>query len=662
MNKKLYHGAVWYPELWSSHVLDQDLQLMKQAGINAVRIGEFAWSVFEPEEGKADISTFAAFIRMLHQHGIDTVMCTPTVTPPVWLTHNHPERLFVNRQGQALGHGSRQHICTNNPYFRERAAFIIEKIAEALSGEPGLIAWQLDNEFKSHVAECYCGTCRKLWHEWLEHRYGTIEALNEAWGTAVWSETYYSFRQVPQPGATPFIHNTSLSTMYQLFSMEKIAEFALMQADIIRRYSEAPITHNSSIAFHLDNEQLFAGLDFASYDTYASRANVSAYLINCDLYRNYKPGRGFWVMETSTSHSGSVENLPQVHPYGYVQAEAVAAYALGATGFCYWPWRQQRAGSEQTHGAVISTWGAPTIGYRNVQEVEAARRVIEPLFLATRPMQAEVAITYSDRAKAFLRTETHKTLQHRGLVSGFYERILWLGIHRDEVPEGGSLAGYKLLFTPFLPYVSSAYMQQALQFVENGGIWVAGPLTGGRTEEHTFHTDAALSLLEHAAGVRTAFTYPMDGTGSTGTAFGVNAPLSLWSSVFEPVEAAAIGLIEGGLSPGLSFLTEYKRGKGKLVMLGSMPEGPDGEEMLRRMIAHYASEAAVTLCTDTTKGTIVAPRQGEGFVLWVIVNMDGNGGQITLPPAGIDGITGAAVPAGKLEVGAYEYRLIRFEE
>ncbi len=136
----------------------------------------------------------------------------------------------------------------------------------------------------------------RLWHDWLKNRYGVIERLNEAWGTDVWSETYQTFEQVPQPGPAPFLHHASLRTMYQLFSMEMIASFADEQAKIIRCYSDAPITHNGSVMFSVDNERMFQNLDFASYDTYASQENASAFLLNCDLWRNLKQGRPFWIL------------------------------------------------------------------------------------------------------------------------------------------------------------------------------------------------------------------------------------------------------------------------------------------------------------------------------------------------------------------------------
>ncbi|TVY02899.1 beta-galactosidase [Paenibacillus cremeus] len=659
MTTKLYHGAAYYPELWSADVIEEDIQIMKEAGINVVRIGEFAWSRMEPEEGKIDLGFFVDIIKKMHENGIDTVMCTPTPTPPIWFTHGHPERMYVDEHGHTMDHGSRQHPCTNNRYFREKAAIITEHIAKAVGRLPGLIGWQLDNEFKAHVAECMCSGCKNLWHQWLKQRYGTIEALNSAWGADIWSEAYLSFEQVPQPGFAPFLHNSSLRTNYQRFSFEKIAEFSDEQADIIRKYSDMPITHNSSVMFHVDNERLFKNLDFASFDTYATYDNTKAYLINCDLWRNFKKGRDFWIMETSPSHSASLESYAVPHPNGYLRVEAVAAYALGAEAFCYWLWRQQRAGCEQPHGSVISSWGKPTVGFLNVLEVEAARKAIEPIITSTRPTQAEVGMTYSDISKAFLKTEPHRKLHHRSLVTEFYNLILTQGIHRDLLPEGSDLSGYKLLFTPFLPYLSDELLSRAEAFVRAGGIWVVGPLSGGRTEEHTIHTDAGLGKLDQLAGVATLYTYPMDGTGTMGEAFGVSSPLSMWSAVFEPLEATAVGTLQQGLAPDKAFITERRLGEGKIVMLGSMPSGEQGEVLLKKLIDHYTTDAGVTQRTDVTSGTIVAPRHGNGFTVWFIVNMDGKGGKVTLPQGGLDLLSGEHVPAGTMELGRYEFRTIR---
>lgn len=140
--------------------------------------------------------------------------------------------------------------------------------------------------------------------------------------------------------------------------------------------------------------------------------------------------------------------------------------------------------------------GEPDVGYDHVLEVEQARREVEHIMLATDPLQAETAVVYSDRAKVFLKTEPHRGLHYRTLITEFYNRLLKMGIHRDVILEGSSLDGYKLLFTPFIHYLPPAFIKKAEAFAQSGGIWIAGPLTGGRTENHTVHTDCGLGELE----------------------------------------------------------------------------------------------------------------------------------------------------------------------
>lgn len=166
-------------------------------------------------------------------------------------------------------------------------------MARELGTLPGVIAWQLDNEFKCHVSECMCDTCKGLWHQWLEEKYGDIQSLNNAWGAQIWSEEYRSFDQVPQPLPTPMLHNTSLALNYKQFSREKIAEFAVSQAAIIRSYSAAPITHNTFLTFALDQELLFDQLDFVSYDMYPNCDQYHDALFCYDLYRSLKQDGSF---------------------------------------------------------------------------------------------------------------------------------------------------------------------------------------------------------------------------------------------------------------------------------------------------------------------------------------------------------------------------------
>lgn len=660
MKSQLYYGAAYYPELWDEKTIEEDIRYMKKVGINVVRMGEFAWAKMEPKQDQIDISFFVDIIDKLYENGIETIICTPTPTPPIWLTHGHPERMYVDADGTVMSHGARQHVCTNNPFFRERSRIIIEAMSKAVGNHPGVIAWQTDNEFKCHVQECMCSTCKKLWHEWLREKYGTIDNLNRAWGTMIWSEYYHDFEQVPQPYKTPFLHNASLSTAYRMFSREKIAEYNDEQIKAIRKYSDKPITHNTGRGFALDNERLFKNLDFASFDAYPNCDQYNQMLLNYDIWRNTKKGKPFWVMETSPSHNGHLHGYQKPHRNGFLTAEVVSAYAMGAQGFSYWLWRQQRTGCELPHSAILSAWGKPTLGFDNVVNAGKAREEIEPIILETKPSQAELAITYSDRARVFFLTESLEKIDYIKVMEQLHHIVLDMGIHRDLIFEGADLEGYKLLMTPFMPYVSDEYLNRAKAFVEKGGIWIVGPLTGWRTGEHTVHTDAGLGNLEKIAGVETTYIYSMTGTQAEGHAFGMSAPLGLLSAVFEPKGAKVMGTVHGGVTPGLAFITEHKIGKGKMVMVGSTPQGEAGKAMIKKIIDHYACEAGISLRFNTTPGTIVAPRQSEDKKVWVIVNMDGKGGSVEIPQQGFDLLRQQAIEPGLMSVGSYEYKIIEF--
>ena len=618
--------AAYYPELWPADCIDKDIRLMHEAGVNTVRMGEFAWADMEPVPGKFNLEFFMDVISKLHENGISTVFCTPTATPPIWLSHEHPERLFLGTDGMRMSHGARQHFCTNNPLFRERGRIIVKAIAKKISKLPGLIAWQTDNEMKSHVSECCCDECRRQWHVWLKQRYGSIKELNRRWGTSLWSQKYSSFSQVPVPLKTPFTHNPSLQTDYRRFSREKIIEFQDEQVSIIRKYSKAPITHNSNVRHYLNHCRHYANLDFASFDAYYDADNYLRMIMDYDIWRNLKPGRKFWVMETSPSHSGCILGYPKLHRESYLNAELVAAFALGAGGFGYWLWRQQRSGAEMPHGAIISSWGEPTIGFEDVKEASASLKKIYTVLESSEVAKAEIAVVYSDMARAFFLTEPLEGIDYIERMQEFYRILMGTGFHRDLVSEEDELEGRRLLLTPYLPFIPDRLLEKALAMVKRGGTWIVGPLSGCRTENHTLYTESALMPeLEKAAGVRTIYTFSPTNNGISGTAFGIKAPLSLWSSFFRSEGARVLGVIDDTRLAGLSFITENKYGKGKIVMLGSMPSGNSGKQLLGKMLVHYAGELRISQKLDVPEGNLAVPRKSNNGNFWIVINLDGRG-------------------------------------
>ena len=658
MNLELLYGVAYYPELWDKEKISSDIEHMHELGINVARMGEFSWSTMEPEEGLINLDFFINTIKTLNNNHIKTVFCIPTPTPPIWVTHNHPERLHVNSDNVRMSHGARQHICTNNQYFRQRSRIISEEIARQISPLNGVIAWQIDNELKGHVSECHCETCCKLWHEWLESRYGSIAVLNETWGNAIWSQEYLDFNQVPVPLPTPFAHNPALSTAYKRFHREKVTEFQNELAAIIRQYSDAPITHNSSMKHYVDNELLFSELDFASFDDYHDCDNPQGMLMDYDLWRNIKPGKSFWVMETSPGNSGCILGYRRAHRPGYLTAESIAAYALGAEAFCYWQWRQHRAGVEMPHGAILTAWGAPSAGYKDVMDAGKEIKKIAPLITGSKPVQGKIAIVYSDIARAYLLTEPLEGPDYLQLMSDWYRIVLATGYHRDLIYEGHFLDDYQVVMTPFLPHIREDFIDRVENFVINGGTWIVGPLSGHRTLEHTANTDAALGQrLENLAGIKTAFMFSPTHSEETGEAFGASVPLSLWSSFYDLESAISIGKVVNGVGKGKHFITENQVGKGKVVLIGSMPSGDEGKVVLHKLISRYAGGCDHF---EVSEGTYAAPRVDNTGKIVFVINMDGQGGWINLPSGGSDALNeGVILEPGRLNIEAHGYRAIR---
>lgn len=663
--KRLIHSACYYPELWPAEDIDRDIAEMQKLGINTVRMGEFGWSLMEPKEGRISVDFFRLVMDKFHVANIGVVFCTPTATPPVWLTYEHPERLFVNAEGETLIHGARQHASYEHPVVRKACMRVVEACAKAIGNHPALVAWQIDNELKCHIAEDFSKAAIANWHQWLKHRFVTIDALNEAWGTHMWSEHYQSFEQVPAPLKTPFMHNASLSTAYRMFNRERIAEFSDEQCAIIRRYSNAPISHNTNPGFSVNHERLFKNLDFAAFDAYPSSQGWSSLVFRSDMYRAAKPGRPFWLMETSASYNGWLGEHSPAHPEGFLVAEAVLLYGLGSEAFSYWLWRQQRTGVEIAHSAVMSAWFKPGTGYEQVKKVEAARKQLEPLLLASKPQAAEIAITWSDHARAMIETEPFDKsdgfpTNYQGLIEQWHTAVRNQGYFRDVRYAGAELRGLKLLMTPAMPYVSDEFLARVKSFVSDGGIWLIGPGTGTRTAEHAVPVDAGLGKLEALAGVVTEFIFPLTGTGATGTAFNQTFPLTGWCAAVKTVDdqTQVLGKLNAEQAPGASFFTERSFGKGKVVLMSAHPVGDAGKTFLEALIQHYAKEAQVSPPIIVSAGTVVCPRvDQQGRSLWVVVNMDGKGGSLKTPAGTTDALNGQ--PVTTIELKRYEWRVLK---
>lgn len=634
---KLLHGVSYYPDLWPESEIARDIELMKSLGIDMVRLGDFAWSKMEPEEGKISLEFHRRVVDRLHAAGIRAVFCTPTAGPPIWLTHGHPERCFTPADGRPMSHGSRQHASYEHPVVRDACLRIAEAIGVAFGDHPGVECFQIDNELKCHVDQDFNPWAVAGFRRFLEARFGTIDALNDAWHTGIWSVRYQSFDQIPPPLPTPFAHSNSLVNAWLEFTYERISAFCEEQAAVIRRHSIKPITHNTHLFFPIGFERLFRRLDFASFDTYSPATSWHRTTVLADLFRPTCGRSPFWVMETSCAHNGYSLDHEPMHPPGYLAAEAMTFFAGGAGAFAYWLWRAMPAGVEMPHSAVLNAWGTPQWGAGEVKRVSETLAEHRMLLESTTPAVADVVITWSDRARNMFRSEplgSNKTfkLDYRESIERIHRLLLEAHLPREIRFEGDSLDGVKLLITPTMPCVDDEYFDRAEAFVRAGGVWICGPLTGYRTAEQTSHLETGLfKRLEQLAGVETVFSHPLTGTNAEADAFEARAPLAGWCFGFRPrdVLTRTLGVVRGPHADGMPFITTRKVDRGTIILVGAIPQESAGDAMVSRLISHAASIAGVRSRFTTSPGTIAYERRdsrGKSTVL--AVNLDGKGGEL----------------------------------
>jgi beta-galactosidase len=352
----MYFGVDYYPEHWMypyAGTPDQpvsrwarDAELMVAAGINAVRMGEFAWGLYEPEEGKYSFDWMRQAMDVMGKHGLKVVLGTPTAAPPIWLAQQHPEILPVDERGLRHHEGTRRAYCMNSDVYWEYCRRIIRATAKALGDHPQLIAWQIDNGLGGHMtAASFNEETRRDWHAWLKAKYETIERLNELMGLRFWGQTVTDWTQVPMPMSAPTVHNPALVLDWMRFSSDTIIAFAKMQADLLHELTpHCPVTSNPrALTRNFDHFDLAEALDFVSLDSNATIKSRSAELAcEIDIMRSLKKkdvrnpdgDEGFWVIEQKAGNVNWQEVNSLVRP-GVVRLFTYQLLARGASGVFY---------------------------------------------------------------------------------------------------------------------------------------------------------------------------------------------------------------------------------------------------------------------------------------------------------------------------------------
>jgi beta-galactosidase GanA len=662
--KPPYLGAAYYPEAWPEGTIEQDIQRAKELGINCFRIAEFAWSRMERREGEYDFQWLHNVCDRLLEAEIAVMMGTPTPTPPAWLTRKYPEVLAHSADGRPYGHGGRRHGCPTSPKFRELCRGIATKMAEEFAADPAIVSWQIDNEYGCHISQCFCENCLKGWHEWLQRRYETLDALNEAWGTELWSQYYTEWEEIPQPVQAGAMHHPSLLHHYRWFMSDMYAEQCREQYEILKEAGAVNVTTDGMPnAYHrLDYEEMFRDLDLVANNCYFPPSDYAAMIAECDWMRPLKD-QPYYFTESATGWTGGgcVASLYLGSP-GSIRARGWFMNALGGEAVMYWLWRGHWSGQEMNHGCVIHPWGEPTPGSEEIAQLSAELEQAGEFLRQTKVPQAPVGIHFH--------TPSGWILDHEPQVPGFHydtflnrhfhAPLLEMNVMRDVLFAGQSLEGYQLLLTPFMAWLPDETLEKVLEAVAAGMTWVVGPLTSIRSEHGTRYRDCALGALERSLPFRVVKSFPATGVdpdivwADTCT----QGKATVWCDVLEAEGPLVkpLAVYESGPAAGEVGAIEIAHGQGTIKVLGFLP-GDLEDPWLRTAL--WA--AGVQPVCPSTPGVAVVPRVGQGTHGWVAFDWKGEGGHAVLPEGGIDLITGDLVP-GVLSLEPYGVAVVECKE
>ncbi|MDE0589685.1 beta-galactosidase [Halocynthiibacter sp. C4] len=649
-------GAAHYPEHVDESYWERDAERMAAAGFNTVRLGEFAWHIFEPREGVFDFDLFDRAIEVLARHGIDTIMCTPTATPPRWLTMNYPEVLRVDEQGRTASHGSRQHADTASPVFRDHSRRITRAMADHYRDNKAVIGWQTDNELNTTSPTSYSAASRRAFQVYLEHRYdGDIGMLNHAWGGDFWATAYDNFDQIVLPIADAPGHCSPGHVQdYHRFLAAATTAFQKDQIDILRAANKDWfVFHNIGRQDDIDFRGSFCeDLDFMGYDVYPAlfdelRRSGGMGLSQAHYLDKSRAYAGNFIVPEQQSGSGGQPPFATLNPEpGEMRRMAWSSVARGADGILFFRWRPAHFGAEIYWNGVMDHDDVPRRRYHEAKAFATECAALKDKILGTH-VRMDVGIASAD----FDNQEAHKTFS-MGMPSPEQDgAVMHRHCYRNGISCGyihldDDLSRLKVLYVPHWPIWDTRWTKRLHEFAEGGGTVIVSSQTGTRDRNnHVLRTVRPGEGLSELVGVQVEEFGRLAGPDAEALFFGWSdssdpvLPLPTESSerrynfkvgnqeytaahTYELLEVGqdvdVLGSWSNRFAEGRAMLTRRKVGRGAVCYVGTHLT----DELAARLLEQdLLATQVMPLVPNLPQGVEVSMRQGEDYDLLFLMNL-----------------------------------------
>ncbi|MGW3727678.1 beta-galactosidase [Streptomyces sp. NPDC000851] len=599
---RILFGGDYNPEQWPEETWYEDVRLMKDAGVNSVTLGVFSWAKLEPRPGVREFGWLDRLMDLMHAAGIGVVLATPTASPPPWLGRLHPDTLPRDADGRVEHWGGRQHFSHSSATYRRHAAAITEDLAARYGGHPALTMWHINNEY---CTVDYGDEAAERFRRWLQDRYGTLDALNTAWGTAFWSQGYDTWSGILPPRHAHYMKNPTQVLDFRRFTSDMLLECYVAERDIVRRHSpHIPVTSNfMPLWIGQDAWRWAEEEDVVSVDLYPDpRDPLGAQqgALVQDMTRSQ--ARGPWMLMEQAAGPVNWRGVNHPKPRGLNRLWSLQAVARGADAVCYFQWRQSRQGAEKFHSGMVSHAGEQG---RTFQEVKQLGAELAQLGEVTGThITADVAILHdwhswwAGAQEGRLSTE----VDHPAVL-GTWHRALWEAhLTTDFAHSEHDLSGYRLVVVPQLYLLTDRAIENLLTYVRGGGTLVCGFLTGVADEDDRVRPGGMDGRLRELFGIRTLHEWWPLAAGETVECDGFRG--TLWSEEIEAATDADETIpYKGGELDGLPAVLR----RGSAWYVSTLPE-PDA---LKGLLTRAAAEAGARPVVDGLPAGVEAVRRGE---------------------------------------------------
>ena len=516
---RIWYGGDYNPDQWPEEVWDDDVRLMKKAGVNLVSVGIFSWAKIETSEGVYDFDWLDRIISKLGEAGIAVDLASATASPPMWLTQAHPEVLWKDYRGDVCQPGARQHWRPTSPVFREYALKLCRAMAEHYKGNPYVVAWHVSNEYGCHNRFDYSEDAERAFQKWCEERYGTIDAVNDAWGTAFWAQRMNDFTEIVPPrfiGDGNFMNPGKLLD-FKRFSSDALKAFYVAERDALAEITpDLPLTTNfmvSATGSVLDYDDWGREVDFVSNDHYfiPGEAHLDELAFSASLVDGIARKDPWFLMEHSTSAVNWRPVNYRKEP-GQLVRDSLAHVAMGADAVCYFQWRQSKAGAEKFHSAMVPHTGEDSTVFRDVCELGADLNTLaDNGLLGTKLAKSKVAVVFdyeSEWATEHTATPTQK-VHHVDEPLQWFRALADHGVTADVVPVSSNWDEYEVVVLPSVYILSEETTRRVRDYVANGGRLIVTYYTGLSDEKDHVWLGGYPGSIRDVVGVRVEEFMPM---------------------------------------------------------------------------------------------------------------------------------------------------------